>query len=164
MTNFWNIEGTPHKGWILKEVYDVREDGQLVEETEYETCMMCNNERIRYVHILTHEIVDGEFKVGCICAEKMTNDYVNPKKLENELRKRASKRIQWTKKQWKLSQNGNYYLNIDQHHLLIYNDKKTNKYKCKIDEVFGKKSFDTLGEAKNAVFTAINIFKKNGKW
>src|SRR5437868_6246740 len=82
MSNYWNIEGMPHKGWVLKDVFDVREDGQAVDETEYETCMMCNNERIRYVHVVTHPDVAEEFKVGCVCAEKMTNDYVNPKRIE----------------------------------------------------------------------------------
>jgi hypothetical protein len=164
MPNFWNIESIPHKGWTLRDVYDVRQDGQSEDETEYETCMMCNNERIRYVHVLTHENVNEEFRVGCICAEKMTNDYVNPKRLEKELKSNARKRVQWTKKDWNISQNGNYYLNYEQHHLLIYLDKKTNKFKCKIGDVFGQKSFDTLEQAKNAIFTGINFLKEKEKW
>lgn len=164
MPNFWNIEGIPHKGWVLKEVYDVRADGRSPEETGYGTCMMCNNERIRYVHVVTHENVKEEFRVGCICAEKMTNDYVNPRRFEKELKSRAGKRIQWTKKDWNISQNGNHYLNFELHHLLIYRDKKTMKFKCKIGDVFGQKSFDTLEHAKNAIFTGIDFLKEKGKW
>jgi hypothetical protein len=164
MPNFWNIEGIPHKGWTLQDTYDVREDGQSEAETEYETCMMCNNERIRYVHVLTHKNVNKEFRVGRICAEKMTNDYVNPKRLEKELKSKAKKRIQWLKKDWNISQNGNYYLNYEQHHLLIYRDKKATKFKCKIGEVFGQKSFDTLEQAKSAIFTGINFLKEKEKW
>ncbi|MEP7144796.1 MAG: hypothetical protein ABI707_18070 [Ferruginibacter sp.] len=164
MPNFWNIEGIPHKGWALKAVYDVREGGQSEDETAYETCMMCNNERIRYVHVLTHENVPHEFKVGCVCAEKMTNDYENPKRLENELRSNARKRIQWVKRIWNISANGNHYLNFELHHLLIYRDKKTNKFKCKIGEIFGQKSFDKLEQAKNAIFTGINYLKERQLW
>ena len=70
MANFWKQHGIPHKGWTLVDVIDVREDGQSEWETDYETCMMCGNEKIRYVHILEHPEVDEEFRVGCTCAEK----------------------------------------------------------------------------------------------
>lgn len=164
MPNHWNIEGIPHKGWTLQEVYDARGEGQTEEEAKYETCMMCNNERIRYVHVVTHEKAEKEFKVGCICAEKMTGDYVNPKRHEKELKSRAGKRIQWLKKDWHINQNGNYYLIFEQHHLLIYRDKYTGKFKCKIGEVFGQKSFNSLEQAKNAIFTGINFLKEKDKW
>lgn len=79
----------------MVDVIDVSEDGQPEWEIEYETCMMCGNEKIRYVHIVEHAEVGEEFRVGCTCAEK----------------------------------SGNHFLNIEQHHLLIYRNKKTNKYK-----------------------------------
>ena len=31
---------------------DVNEDRQSEDETDYETCMMCGNEKIRFVHIV----------------------------------------------------------------------------------------------------------------
>lgn len=164
MSNKWNIPNIPHKGWTLDDVYDVREDGQSADDTEYETCMMCNNERIRFVHVISHREVDESFKVGCVCAEKMTNDYVNPKRLETALRNKASRRENWTNKKWKTSQNGNYFLTIEDRHLLIYTDKKTKKFKCKIKDTFGKKSFDTLKQAKIAVFNGIEYMKENGDW
>jgi hypothetical protein len=164
MSNYWKIQGIPHKGWVLEDVYDIREDGQSIDETDYETCMMCNNERIRYVHVVTHKEVEEEFKVGCVCAEKMTNDYVNPKQIENNLRNKANRRINWVKKAWKISKNGNHYLKVEEHHLLIYIDKKINKYKCKIDEQFGKKSFENIEQAKIAIFNGIEYYKEKGEW
>ncbi len=164
MANFWRQHGVPHKGWTLVDVIDVREEGQPESETDYETCMMCGNEKIRYVHILEHPDLNEYFRVGCTCAEKMTNDYINPERRERELRNRASRRINWTKRQWKRSKNGNYFLNIDEHHLLIYRDKGTNKYKVKIGETFGKKTFDTLDKAKTAVFNGIEYLKEKGNW
>jgi len=164
MANFWKQHGIPHKGWTLVDVIDVREDGQSEWETDYETCMMCGNEKIRYVHILEHPEVDEEFRVGCTCAEKMTNDYINPERRERELRNRASRRVNWTKKDWKISKSGNFFLTVDGQHLLIYKDKKTNKYKVKIGETFGKKTFDTLAEAKIAAFNGMEYLKDKGDW
>lgn len=164
MANHWNLEGIPHKGWVLQAVYDVRGGGETEEEAHYETCMMCNNERIRYVHVVTHPGVEKDFKVGCICAEKMTGDYVNPKEREKDLKSRAGKRIQWLKKEWHINQNGNYYLMFEEHYLLVYRDKQTGKFKCRIGEVFGQKAFDTLEQAKNAVFTGIDFLKERAHW
>lgn len=164
MANYWKQQGIPHKGWTLVDVIDVREDGQAELETDYETCMMCGNEKIRYVHIVEHTEVGEEFRVGCTCAEKMTNDYLNPERRERELRNRANRRINWTKKDWKRSKNGNHFLNIEEHHLLIYRDKKTNKYKVKIGVTFGKKTFDTLEKAKIAAFNGMEYLKDKGEW
>ncbi|MFA6924116.1 MAG: hypothetical protein WC223_07655 [Bacteroidales bacterium] len=164
MANYWKQQGIPHKGWQLITVIDVREDGQSEWETDYETCMMCGNEKIRYVHIVEHNEVDEEFRVGCVCAEKMTNDYLNPRQREKELRNKTNRRINWAKKEWKRSKNGNHFLKYEEHHLLIFKDKKTNKYKVKIGEVFGKKIFDTLEQAKIAVFNGIEYYKEKNKW
>lgn len=160
MANYWKEPGIPRKAWTLIDVEDVREDGRAEWETDYETCMMCGNEKIRYVHIVEHSEVREQFRVGCTCAEKMTNDYLNPERRERELRNRANRRINWTKKDWKRSKNGNHFLNIEEHHLLIYRDKKTNKYKVKIGETFGKKTFDSLEKAKVAVFNGIEYLRR----
>jgi len=164
VANYWKQQGIPHRGWALIDVIDVREDGQEEWETDYETCMMCGNEKIRYVHIVEHPDITEEFRVGCTCAEKMTNDYVNPEKREKGLRNRATRRVNWTRKQWKISRNGNYYLNVDDRHLLIYRDEKTKKYRVKIKDTFEKKAFDTLEEAKIAVFNGMEYLKEHNKW
>lgn len=164
MANYWRQEGIPHKGWTLVDVIDVREDGRPESETDYETCMMCGNEKIRYVHIVEHPEVDEDFRVGCTCAQNMTDDYVNPQERERELRNRASRRVNWIKKKWKTSKNGNLFLNIEDKHLLIYKDKKTNKYKVKIGETFGRKAFDNLRAAKMAAFNGMEYLKEQGEW
>jgi hypothetical protein len=88
---------------------------------------MCGNERIRYVHTMTHSNYSEPLDVGCICAEKMSDDYVNPKKRERVLRNAAAKRLRDKKRereenekhrqeilaaQWKDSINGNPYLQV----------------------------------------------------
>lgn len=164
MTNLWKQTDIPHKGWTLIDVIDVREDNQSEDETEYESCMMCGNERIRYVHIVEHPQYEETLRVGCVCAEKMTSDYLNPRKLEQKLRNKAARRTNWKKKEWKFSIKGNRYLKIEGHFITIFRDKITNKYKVSIDSTFGKKQFDTLEDAKTAAFNAIEYFKDREKW
>lgn len=164
MANLWNQEGVPHKGWQLEDVIDVREEGQPEWETEYETCMMCGQAKIRYVHIVSHPEYGEEFRVGCNCAANMTEDYINPSMREQELRKKSNRRLNWAKKEWRTNLKGNHYLRHQGHFLLIYKEKRTLKYKVKIDDTFGKKSFNDLSKAKIAVFNGIEYMKEKGKW
>ncbi|WP_339812641.1 hypothetical protein [uncultured Imperialibacter sp.] len=160
----WNRPNIPHKGWTIEDVIDIREDGQIEGETDYQTCMMCNNDRIRYVHIVSHPEVKDNLQVGCVCAEKMTGDYVNPKRLEKKLRQRSARRINWIKKPWKQTGNGNLTLVFEEHRLLIFKDPKTKNYKCKIGEVWGKKTFQSIEQAKHAVFKGIEHLKGKNLW
>ena len=73
--NRWDQPGVPHKGWRCVDVVDLRADGESADETDYATCQMCCNEKIRYVHIMEHPDLDENFEVGCVCAEKMSDDY-----------------------------------------------------------------------------------------
>jgi len=164
MVDYWKQPGIPRKGWTLLHVIDIREDGQSESDTDYETCMMCGNEKIRYVHVVEHSEVSSEFRVGCSCAEKMTEDYVNPARREKDVRNRSSRLLNWTKKQWKKSKNGTYYLKIEERLLLIFQDKKTSKYKVKIGDTFGEKAFDKIEKAKVAVFKGIEFLKEKGRW
>lgn len=164
MGSLWNHAGIPHKGWTLIDVIDVRDDGQPEEETDYEVCMMCGNEKIRFVHILTHPDHKGEFRVGCTCAEKMTNDYVNPSRAEGELKKRWAKLQTWLKKEWKVNKTGNQYLSLNGHYLLLYKDSKSGKYRLKIDQRFGKHDFADQQAAKIALFKTIEILKEREEW
>ena len=163
MSKRWNIPNIPHKGWSLQNVIDVRGEDQGPDDTNYQTCMMCNKEHIRYVHIVTHPDIQEEFSVGCICAQKMTGDYVTPKLKEKALKMRAARRISWAKKKWKTTENGNHTCKYDKRCLRIFKDKWTNKFKCKIGDVWGKLTFSTIEEAKNAVYLGIEYLKKRGE-
>lgn len=99
----WNKEGIPHKGWRYVDVEDVCEGVVGDEERVYEQCQMCRNERIRYVHILQHPEFDGMIRVGCDCASKMTDDYVNPQQREKDLRNRVNRKRNFLKQGWRLN-------------------------------------------------------------
>jgi len=164
MSNYWNTPGVPHRGWILSNVIDVREDGKSADETDYEVCMMCGNERIRYVHVLEHPDLDESYYVGCVCAEKMTNDYINPGLRERELRNKTNRRTNWIKRKWRESRQGNPFLNIDGHNLVVFYDHKFDCFKCQIDNTFGTLKYKTIKDAKIGLFKKIEEMKDKGKW
>jgi len=148
--NYWNQKDLPHKGWSFIKVIDTREDGQTNDETDYASCNMCGNEKLRYVHIMRHPEVSNDIEVGCICAEKMSSDYINPKKNENTLKNKANQRTRWLQRKWKLSANGNYYMELKGNHLLVF--RKKNRWSYKFNKTFSNESFLTIDEAKLALF------------
>lgn len=96
----WDLIGIPHKGWECIGMYDLADDSSGG-EIEYEQCEMCGNEKIRYVHIMKHGNYPEELHVGCVCAEKMSDDYVNPRQNEGKLRRRASRKANFDRVEWK---------------------------------------------------------------
>ena len=87
MTGLWSYPNVPHKGWECVEVIDLEEVG--------ETCEMCEVSRIRYVHVMEHEDYDWQVRAGCVCAEHMSGDYVNPKRREAKLKRQARERARY---------------------------------------------------------------------
>ena len=80
----WNKRDIPHKGWKYIGIEDIGEDLYPWEKIRYEQCEMCGKEKIRYVHILSHPEFDGELRVGCDCALKMIDSYVDPRENERD--------------------------------------------------------------------------------
>lgn len=99
----WNKLGIPHKGWKCIDVLDLGENTEKIEEIEYEQCEMCGNEKIRYVHVMEHPEYPETLHVGCVCAEKMSGDYDNPRKLENLLKNKANRRRNFNRIEWKFN-------------------------------------------------------------
>ena len=95
----WNLSDVPQKGWECVTVIDLGDDDE--EDIPYEQCEMCGNEKIRYVHVVRHPEWPDELRVGCVCAQKMTDDYVNPCKIEKELKNKAQRRTNFNKVKWK---------------------------------------------------------------
>jgi len=91
-TNLWNQPGVPHKGYHSLGVTDL--------EAATHVCDMCGKEEIRYVHHLVHP-EHGHKDVGCVCAEKLTNDYVTHKEQLKEAVAATGKKERWLSKTWK---------------------------------------------------------------
>lgn len=132
--NLWNQPDIPHKGWVFISVRD--------NESADAICEMCGNEHIRYVHTMSHPENNIELDVGCVCAEKMSDDYVNPRRRERELRNKTARLLRRKKRAaqiekekvealqratWRASKKGNLYLNVLVHgyscHLVLVKSK-----------------------------------------
>ena len=148
MVGRWNEPGIPHRGWICTGVEDLAD--VTSSDVFYETCMMCGQEKIRYVHIMSHFDFDNELRVGCICAGKMSDDYAGAKDREKELRNKASRKLKWLSRRWRTSKKGNSYLNIDGNNIGIF--PRNGVWYCRINDLFGNKGFRTENEAKIQLF------------
>lgn len=90
----WNKKNLPHKGWLNVGCEDL--------EVPSHTCEMCGKTDIRYVHTMYHSEVEDYYRVGCECAEHLTNDYVTAKKQLKIMKKKNS----WINTNW---QTEDYY-------------------------------------------------------
>jgi hypothetical protein len=153
MTGLWDQPGIPHRGWRCVDVYDIREDGQNAEDTEYATCEMCGKEQVRFVHIIEHDNVPERLNVGCICAMKLSGDYVNPERHESRLRRKALRKKNWLTRKWRTSAKGNEFLNVDGFNLVIIpSHYHAGMWKYKINDRFSSKSYASVDHAKMALF------------
>ncbi len=71
---------------------------------------MCGKEQVRFVHIVEHGDFPQRLGVGCICAMKLSGDYVNPRNQEAKLRNKALRKKKWLTRKWRISAKGNEYL------------------------------------------------------
>lgn len=145
--------GVPHKGWDLHDVVDARDERGL-EYGDYDSCQFCGQDQIRWVHILQHSDYQDLIEVGCDCAEKLTEDYVNPKRRENELRNRSSRRGRFPEKGWKTSSKGNPYISHNGKLAVVFGTP-SGKFKISIDKQIHSKAFNTMDEAKMGVFDIV---------
>lgn len=149
----WDQEGLPHKGWAEQKTIDLNPDGRA-DEAAYETCEMCGNERIRFVHVMVHDAVPGPLRVGSVCAGKMTDDYEAARRREERLRSRAGRQKRWLSRAWRQSQKGNPFINVDGHNVGIHRTRGGWGYR--IDDRFGTRSFASSDEAKLALFDELS--------
>lgn len=153
MTGLWAKPGVPHKGWLCVDVYDVLANGASAEEADYPTCEMCGKEKIRYVHVVEHNNFPRRLSVGCVCAEKLSGDCVNPRRQEAKLKRKASRKGKWLTRKWSSSKAGNEYIKTDGHYLVVFPDNyRSGMWKYRIDNQLGSKSYQTSEQAKLALF------------
>jgi hypothetical protein len=156
----YKLPGVPHRGWRLVDVIDLHDDEGL-EYGDYEDCQFCDHEQIRYVHLLGHSSYDGIARVGCICACKLTEDYVNPKLRERELRNRSARRQRFPDRKWKLTRQGGKSITVDGHRVTV--GLKGGKYRIWIDSVEGKLYFDAERQAMLRAYDYIQKKKAKGR-
>lgn len=160
MVGLWDNKGMPHKGWSCSGMEDLgAPDGQ---------CEMCGKEEIRYVHFMQHSEVKGTISVGCVCAEKMEEEYGNDRSAarqrEAKLKNAAGRRERWPALQaWRPSAKGNDSISKNGRRVVIF--KHGSRFKFLIKDAGGSTYFsprtyaDGL-EAKLAAFDAITYQRR----
>ncbi len=140
------MEDVPKTGWSCEVItYLVVPDG---------ICRMCGYQIIRYVHHMFHPVY-GRVDAGCVCAGKMEGDIEAAKAREQEAKNRSARREHFRNRKWKQSRNGNSYIKIKDHIVVLYKRKTDNIWKYSIDNVFCVEIFESKEEAKMAAFEAL---------
>lgn len=152
MTLKWNLPGVPHKGWRCVDCLDLGEDDNSADI--FETCEMCGQESIRYVHIMRHPDYSRDLRVGCVCAGKMSDDYISAKNRERHLRNRANRRVKWLSRRWRISVKGNPFLNVKGNNIVIF--RKNGGWGCRFNMEYSETIFPTEKEAKMWLFNRLN--------
>jgi hypothetical protein len=117
---------------------------------------------MRYVHIMGHPDYEGQLKVGCICAGKMENDYMAPRKRENDLRNRHKRMMNFLRREWEYRSNGNMVLKYKGQYITIMPSKFN---LCHYGVIYGRSSIWSYREKKinnieTAKLAAFNVFDK----
>jgi hypothetical protein len=81
-------------------------------EESVATCEMCGREEIRYVHEMEHPD-HASLRVGCICAEKMADDYVRPRERVAAMTNRAKRRQKWLTRKWRETKTGGFRVTLE---------------------------------------------------
>ena len=128
---------------------------------------MCETQEIRYVHYMHHPDYAAELGVGCVCAEKMEEDYEGPRRRERDLRAAASRRSRWLLRKWKISARGNSFLNTDGLNITIYRFDD-GMWGGRIAErssgrsIASRRRYKTSDQAKLAAFDGMIFLKARG--
>lgn len=114
MTTFgkWSQAGVPKKGWSCIGIEDLGEPSAQ--------CQMCEDKKIRYVHLMEHPNYPEALECGCVCAGKMEEDYSGAQKREEVVKNAARRRSRWLARKWKVSQSGNHYVKTDGFHIVVF--------------------------------------------
>lgn len=144
--NLWKRDDVPKSGWICQGVTDLGAPVGI--------CQMCGYQIIRYVHHMYHENY-GNINAGCICAGKMEGNIDAAKLRERDIKSKAQRRESFQKRKWKTSKNGNSYVKVKNHIVVLYQRKTDGIWKYSIDNVFCVEIFESRDEAKNAAFEAL---------
>ncbi len=144
--NLWENPLVPKTGWTCTGITDLREPAAV--------CEMCGKQIIRYVHHMTHPFY-RPLGVGCICAGKMEGNIAAARKREQDFKNKQSRRKNFLSREWKRSRNGNFYLKIREHLIVLYKLEKRKKWKYALDNKFCDELFDTREAAMKAAFEGV---------
>lgn len=149
--NLWKRDDVPHSGWICTGVTDLGAPVGI--------CEMCGHQIIRYAHHMIHPQYHP-LVAGCYCAGKMEGDPEAARERERDLKNQLARKESFIRRQWKRSRNGNEYLRIRGHVLVLYELKSGGGWKYAIDSAFANEMFNSRENAVLAVFQAFDRLER----
>lgn len=138
--------GIPSTGWHLEGVIDLMPAAQ----DDYASCEWCGNEKIRFVHMLSHSNHFEQLAVGCVCSGRLTGDHHGPQAAEKAVRNRSAKREKFPLRKWKPTRFGGVTITLDSHRVTVA--AKNGGYRVWINSVEGRKTHPTERAAMLAAF------------
>ena len=122
-------------------------------------CEMCESIEIRYVHHMEHPEYSESLSVGCVCAEHLEQNYIQPREREKRLKNSARRRKSWVDRVWKVSTKGNDYINVGGFNITVFRQgggwRLTIKNRETEKSQTGRKTYTTQDAAKAAGFDAL---------
>ncbi len=149
--NLWRRDDVPHSGWICTGFTDL---GAPVG-----VCEMCGHQIIRYAHHMVHPQY-RPIVAGCYCAGRMEGNVEAARERERDLKNRLARQESFLKREWRRSKNGNQYLRIRGHVLVLYKLTNGGGWKYAIDSTFAGGVFDSREKAILAAFQAFDKLEK----
>ena len=110
-------------------------------------CQLCERQIVRYVHHM--ESKNGErLDVGCVCAGKLEGNLEKAKDRERDFKSKQSRQVAFMQTKLSKSKNGNLYLKINGHVLVLLEDRYHNNcWRYAIDGDFSKYAYMTIEDA-----------------
>ncbi len=152
--NLWKRDDVPKTGWVCQGVTDLGAPVGI--------CQMCGYQIIRYVHHMYHKDW-GNVDAGCICAGKMEGNIDAAKQRERDMKNKSQRKEKFLNRKWKTSRNGNTYIKIKDHIVVLYCRKSDGVWKYSIDNKFCIEIFENREAAKEAAFEALEQIISNTK-
>ena len=149
--NLWKRDDVPSSGWACTGVTDL---GAPVG-----VCEMCGHQIIRYAHHMVHPQYHP-IVAGCYCAGRMEGNVEAARERERDLKNRLARQESFLKRPWKRSKNGNQYLRLRGHVLVLYALKNGGGWKYAVDSAFAGGVFDSREKAILAAFQAFDKLEK----
>ena len=118
MSGKWDDPSVPKSGWTCTGVTDLFDEDDP-DSFAMATCEMCEVQEIRFVHHMTHPRHEP-LDTGCICAGNMEGNPFAAGYRESEVRRISERRRNWLRRKWRVSRNGNEFLNVDGFNVVIF--------------------------------------------
>lgn len=148
--DIWKREDVPQGDWVCAGITDLGEPSAV--------CQFCGHQIIRYVHHMVHPF-HSSMDVGCVCAGKMEGSVERAKQREKEFKNKQARREGFFKKTWNTSRNGNPYLRIKDHLIVLYWQSGRKVWKYSIDGSFCIGEYLTKEDAIAAAFEKLETMK-----